>query len=156
MSSRAKKEIFSWGKSLLAALGIAFIVRTFVFAPYIVEGASMEPTLHNHEKIFVARLTITGDIKRGEIIIIKGKEENYVKRVIGLPGDTVEMKNDQLLINDKVFKEPYLSHNLKMAQKLGSRLTGDFGPIIVPRHHYFVMGDNRFIQQGQPQWSWIY
>ncbi|WP_251550774.1 signal peptidase I [Neobacillus muris] len=147
MSSRAKKEIFSWGKSLLAALGIAFIVRTFVFAPYIVEGASMEPTLHNHEKIFVARLTITGDIKRGEIIIIKGKEENYVKRVIGLPGDTVEMKNDQLLINGEVVKENYLSENRELAKQMGSLLTGDFGPITVPKNKLFVMGDNRLFSK---------
>lgn len=113
----------------------------------------MEPALHNQEKMFVNKSV---DFSRWDIVIIKGQVDNYVKRVIGFPGDKAEMKNDQLLINDKVFKEPYLSHNLKMAQKLGSRLTGDFGPIIVPRHHYFVMGDNRFIQQGQPQWSWIY
>ncbi|WP_462413561.1 signal peptidase I [Neobacillus sp. Marseille-QA0830] len=147
MSSKVKKELFSWGKSLLVALGIAFIVRTFVFAPYIVEGASMEPTLHNQEKIFVARLPVTGGIDRGEIIIIKGEEENYVKRVIGLPGDTVEMKSDQLFINGEAVKENYLSENREIAKQKGSLLTGDFGPLTVPQDKYFVMGDNRLFSK---------
>ncbi|GHI01147.1 signal peptidase I [Neobacillus kokaensis] len=136
----SKKELASWGKSILIALGIAFVVRTFLFAPYIVEGSSMEPTLHDEEKMFVSRSV---DLVRGDIVIIKGTKENYVKRVIGFPGDKIEVKDDQLFINGKVFKEPYLSHNLKLAQQQGSRLTEDFGPIIVPKNHYFVMGDNR-------------
>lgn len=138
--SDSKKELISWGKSLIFAVGIAFVVRTFLFAPYIVEGSSMEPTLHNQEKVFVSK---AGDFSRGDIIIIKGTEKNYVKRVIGFPGDRVEMSNDQLFINGELVKEAYLSENLKAAQQLGSKLTGDFGPITVPKGHYFVMGDNR-------------
>lgn len=135
-----KSELVSWGKSLIIAVGIAFVVRTFLFAPYIVEGSSMEPTLHNQDKVFVNK---AGDFSRGDIIIIKGPEKNYVKRVIGFPGDRVEMKNDQLFINGEAVKESYLSENLKAAQQLGSKLTGDFDAITVPKGHYFVMGDNR-------------
>lgn len=140
----AKKELVSWGKSILIALGIAFVVRTFLFSPYIVEGSSMEPTLHNHEKIFVNKSV---GFSRGDIVIIKGSAENYVKRIIGFPGDRIEMKNDQLFINGKSFKETYLSSNMKLAQQQGSKLTEDFGPIIVPKHHYFVMGDNRLFSR---------
>ncbi|WP_045515818.1 signal peptidase I [Neobacillus niacini] len=143
MNEHTKNEIKSWTKSICIALGVAFVVRTFLFAPYIVEGASMEPTLHNQEKIFVNKLNVADNFKRGEIVIIKGKEVNYVKRIIGLPGDTIEMKKDQLYINGVLFEESYLSQNRKEAEQMGSLLTGDFGPEIVPENNYFVMGDNR-------------
>lgn len=143
MNDHSKNEIKSWAKSICIALGVAFIVRTFIFAPYIVEGASMEPTLHNQEKNFVNKFYLSDNIKRGEVVIIKGKEENYVKRIIGLPGDSIEMKKDQLFINGVQFEESYLSQNRKQAEQMGSLLTGDFGPEIVPENNYFVMGDNR-------------
>lgn len=136
----SKKELMSWVKSLLIAIGIAMIVRTFLFAPYIVEGASMEPTLHNQEKIFVSRIN---NVTRGDIVIIKGTEENYVKRIIGLPGDKVVVKDDKLYVNGNLIKEAYLSENRKLAEQMGSKLTGDFGPLTVPADKYFVMGDNR-------------
>ena len=138
--TETKKEFMSWGKSFLIALIIALAIRAFLFSPYIVDGASMEPTLHDHEKIFVNKL---GSVKRGDIIVIKGPGENYVKRAIGFPGDSVEVKNDQLFINGKQIKEPYLSENLKQARLLGGKLTGDFGPLRVPAGSLFVMGDNR-------------
>lgn len=143
MNAHTKNEIKSWGKSICVALGIAFVVRTFLFAPYMVEGASMEPTLHNHEKIFVNKLNVSDNFSRGEVVIIKGEEKNYVKRIIGLPGDTIEMKKDQLFINGIQYEESYLYQNRKLAKQTGNLLTGDFGPEIVPENNYFVMGDNR-------------
>ncbi|WML38273.1 signal peptidase I [Neobacillus sp. OS1-2] len=141
--SNTKKELLGWGKSLFIAVGIAVIIRTFLFSPYIVEGASMEPTLHNHEKILVNKMSYVMSLNRGDVVIIKGPAVNYVKRIIGMPGDKVEMKADQLLINGEPIKESYLSENRKAAEEMGSLLTGDFGPILVPANHYFVMGDNR-------------
>lgn len=138
--SETNKELVSWVKSILIAFAIAIVVRTFFFAPYIVEGSSMEPTLQDQEKMVVLK---TARVSRADVVIIRGSVKNYVKRVIGLPGDVIEMKNDQLLINGKEMKEPYLAENLTMANQRGSRLTGDFGPITVPNKHYFVMGDNR-------------
>lgn len=142
MKDNVKREIKSWGKAILIALGIAFVIRTFLISPYIVKGASMEPTLHDQEKVIVNKLNIMG-FDRGEIVIIKGKEKNYVKRIIGLPGDKIVIKNDRLYINGVFYSEPYLSENRKLARQMGSRLTGDFGPITVPKNKYFVMGDNR-------------
>ncbi|WP_435367707.1 signal peptidase I [Mesobacillus subterraneus] len=138
-----KKELISWIKSLMLAIILALFMRTYLFSPYIVEGASMEPTLHNQEKIFVNKLGTSNDLKRGDIVIIKGKGENYVKRVIGFPGEKIEMKNDELYINKEIMRESYLTANLHSANKSGSKLTGDFGPLVVPEGHLFVMGDNR-------------
>lgn len=142
-NSNPKRELFGWGKSLIIAVGIAFVIRTFLFAPYIVEGASMEPTLHNQEKIVVNKVYYSASFSRGDIVIIKGPTKNYVKRIIGTPGDKIEMFDDQLLINGEPIKESYLSENRKAAELMSSKLTGDFGPIIIPAKHYFVMGDNR-------------
>ncbi|WP_026580813.1 signal peptidase I [Bacillus sp. J33] len=150
-------DVKGWLKSLLFSLGIAMIIRAFLFSPYYVEGASMDPTLHDQEKIFVNKFE---ELDRGDIVIIKGQDKNYVKRLIGFPGDEIEMKNDQLFINGNRWDESYLSENRKAAEGLVNNLTGDFGPLIVPEHHYFVMGDNRlksldsrnglgFIPEGQ-------
>lgn len=141
--AKSNQAIIGWIKSLLFAVILASLVRTFIFAPYIVDGASMEPTLHNNEKIFVYKFKPFNDFNRGDIVIIKGPDENYVKRIIGFPGDEIEMINDELVINGKVVKESYLSENRKTAKALGSRLTGDFGPLTVPKGQLFVMGDNR-------------
>lgn len=138
-----KDEVKSWLKSLVIAFGIALFIKTFLFAPYLVEGASMEPALHDQEKIFVNKFNKPEDLKRGDIIIIKGEEKNYVKRLIGFPGDEIEMNDDQLFINGKQWDEAYLSENRKLAERLGYKLTGDFGPLSVPENQYFVMGDNR-------------
>ncbi len=144
---RTTKSIVSWIPPLLLALGLVIAIRSFLFSPMIVDGASMEPTLHDHERIIVSKtISWMGEVNRGEIVIIKGEDPktNYVKRIIGLPGDTIEMKDDKLFINEKLIKEPYLKENLKVAQEQGKNLTEDFGPIIVPDHNFFVMGDNRF------------
>jgi signal peptidase I len=145
LKSSIKAELKSWTLSLSIAFALVLIVRTFIFSPYIVEGASMEPTLHNQEKIFVNKFLSINDFKRGEIVIIKGSEENYVKRIIGLPGDQVEMSNDHLYINGKLVKESYLAYNREVAKQMGMNLTGDFEIVTVPENHFFVMGDNRLV-----------
>ncbi|AZV51072.1 signal peptidase I [Bacillus halotolerans] len=140
-----KKSIFEWAKAIIIAVVLALLIRNFIFAPYVVDGESMEPTLHDHERVFV-NMTVKyiGEFKRGNIIVLNGDDVHYVKRLIGLPGDTVEMKNDQLYINGKKVAEPYLKANKKQAKEDGyDHLTDDFGPIKVPDNKYFVMGDNR-------------
>ncbi|MEZ0116362.1 signal peptidase I [Heyndrickxia faecalis] len=134
-------------KSFIFAILLVAVIRGFFIAPYMVEGESMEPTLHNHDKILVYKVHSAADYQRGDIIIIKGETENYVKRIIGLPGDTILVKNDHLYINGKLRKEPYLAKNLKAARKKGSKLTNNFGPLTVPKNKYFVMGDNRLYSE---------
>ncbi|ETI70789.1 signal peptidase I [Neobacillus vireti] len=143
LNSKANNGLKSWIKTIFIALGITLVIRTFLFSPYVVDGASMEPTLHDHEKIFVNKVYYSDHFNRGDIIIIKGPDENYVKRIIGMPGDEIEMKGDQLFINQVPYKETYLAENLKFAKQQGSKLTEDFGPIVLPKNQYYVMGDNR-------------
>ncbi|MBM7703059.1 signal peptidase I [Metabacillus iocasae] len=141
-----KESFFSWVKSILLSVGLFLLIKTFLFAPYLVDGASMEPTLYDNERLFVNKLAfMMSDIERQEIVIIKDEKQqtHYVKRVIGLPGDIVQMKDDQLYVNDKLVQEPYLSAYKETANTQGMRLTGDFGPIEVPEQQFFVMGDNR-------------
>ncbi|MCK6255272.1 signal peptidase I [Fictibacillus sp. WQ 8-8] len=146
MEQKAKKgnELFSWIKSIVFALVLVYIIKTFFFAPYMVEGASMSPTLHNHDKLYVNKIIYSvSEPKIGDIVIIKGTDKRYVKRVIGVEGDTIQVHSDKLLVNGKPIKEPYLSKNKKQARSLGVYLTEDFGPIKIPKGKIFVMGDNR-------------
>ena len=149
MSSKSelKNEYVSWIKSFVIALGIALIIRTFFFSPVMVDGASMEPTLHDQEKMLVSKTIVwVGEVHRGDIVIIETDDPklSYVKRIVGLPRDVIEMRGDQLFINNEQVNEPYLEGNKNIAHLDGRQLTEDFGPITVPDDHYFVMGDNRF------------
>lgn len=146
--SKVTQEIWGWAKSLLIGLAIALFIKIFIFSPYTVQGASMEPTLHNEERLFVNKFTaFTDSFNRGDVIIIKRPEETerYVKRIIGLPGDTIEMDNDQLYVNGEKIEEHYLRENRMAAKQQSMKLTEDFGPIEVPKGNYFVMGDNRLV-----------
>jgi len=142
---RAKNEAWEWIKALGIAIALAFVIRTFLFAPFIVEGESMETTLHNAEKLVVNKAIVyLSEPKRGDIIVFHAEEKrDYIKRVIGVAGDTVEVKKDVLYLNGKPVEEPYLEKNREQAKEQGTPLTEDFGPITVPEGQIFVMGDNR-------------
>lgn len=125
---RKSNTYWEWGKAIIIAVALALLIRHFLFEPYLVEGSSMYPTLHDGERLFVNKsVNYIGEIERGDIVIINGdtSKVHYVKRLIGKPGETVEMKNDTLYINGKKIAEPYLASNKKEAKKLGVNLTGD-------------------------------
>jgi signal peptidase I len=144
-SGRKKNELWEWSKALVIAIGIAYLIRTFLFAPYVVDGHSMETTLHDQERVFVDKLVyfLSGP-KRGDIIVFHATpEKDFVKRVIGMPGDKVQVKNDVLFINGQKMEEPYIEAQKQSIEKQGRMFTGDFGPVTVPQGRVFVMGDNR-------------
>ncbi|ABS20756.1 signal peptidase I [Bacillus cytotoxicus] len=126
---------------------LAFLAKVFLFFPTTVNGASMRPALEDGDKVIINKLAKRFESYDREDIIVVKTDNFYVKRVIGLPGDVIEMKNDQLYINHQVHSEPYLEKNRKHAKQLLVHLTEDFGPITVPKNKIFVMGDNRLISR---------
>jgi signal peptidase I len=149
---KIKETVIEWSKLITISVGIALIIRTLFFAPYDVEGASMMPTLENEERLIVTKLDyFLHSPKRGDIVVFHATDDDdYVKRVIGVAGDTVKMDNDQLYINDEAVEEPYLT-NFKQQINDRGNLTNDFGPITVPEGEIFVMGDNRRVSWDSRQ-----
>lgn len=151
MKKTTKKEIYSWIKSIIFAGVIAFICRYYIFSPSVVVGQSMMPNLQDGNRIIVSKLS---DINRFDEIVFNAPDadEHYVKRVIGLPGDKVEMKNDTLYINGKAYSEPYLKKNKEEIPPM-EKLTGDFTlkeitqKNVVPKGYLFVLGDNRRVSK---------
>lgn len=144
-----RRGIFQWVIAIGLALLIAFFIRTFLVGNFIVSGISMNPTLQNGDRLIVNKLAYPiGKPAYGDIIIFKhSAHEDYVKRIIGLPGDTLYSKNDQLYRNGKKVSEPYLTTEKR--QLKSGVLTDDFtlkevtGRTRVPKGELFVMGDNR-------------
>lgn len=143
---KPKNEFMSWLVAIFFGIIIAFVIREFVFSPIIVNGASMKPTYENEDVIIVSKVS---DIDRFDHIVFRApyEDEYYIKRVIGLPGDTVEMKEDTLIINGEAYEEPYV--NQDTANPFQKRFTENFtleevtGENTVPEGYLFVLGDNR-------------
>src|SRR5699024_3247023 len=140
-NTKKKNEWLEWIKALIFAILLAFFLKTFVFATSIVEGESMEPTLQSGERVIFNKIIyIIGEPSRGDIVIIEHPFKNYVKRVIGLPGETIRMKDHTLYIDDEKYEQSFITEEAK-------NNTGNFGPITIPEDSYFVMGDHRAISK---------
>ncbi|KHE67120.1 signal peptidase I [Halobacillus sp. BBL2006] len=135
-------------RTILFALLLAFVFRSFMFASYIVDGESMEPTLYDGNLLMVNKVVYDWkDIGRKDVIVFHANEkEDYVKRVIGVGGDEIEVKDDQLYVNGELVDEHYLD---SLRPHDGLPFTDDFtlqqvtGQKKVPEGKLFVMGDNR-------------
>jgi signal peptidase I len=149
-------------KELLKTLGFIaifalflFLLRQYVFTPLIVKGDSMDPTLHDGERVIALKQT---EIERFDIITFIAPDDtgrNYIKRVIGLPGDQVVYQNDTLYINGTAYDEPYLEA-YKATLDDGFPLTDDFDMSLfneteVPEGKLLVLGDNRRISKDSRQ-----
>lgn len=139
--SNKTNETWEWIKALAIAVIIAVGIRYLLFSPIVVDGESMMPTLQDRERMIVNKIVyFIGEPERGDIIVFHATEsKDWIKRVIGLPGDKIEMKNDVLYINDEVVEEPYL---VSSKFNISGVLTDDFSEV-VPEDHLFVLGDNR-------------
>jgi signal peptidase I len=144
--TKKKSETFEWVKFIMFAIVLVVIVRTLFFTPIVVDGESMNPTLHDKDRMIVTKV---GEPKRFDIVVFHAPDgRDYIKRVIGLPGDRIEYKNDVLYINGKAYNEPYLEKYKKRLNE--GTLTYSFtlnetavGSDTVPKDSLFVMGDNR-------------
>lgn len=146
---KEKSSFWEWIKAILIAVVLAGVIRQFFFAPILVDGVSMAPTLHDRDRMIVNKIGYQiGDPKRFDIIVFRATEDkDYIKRIIGLPGDEIEYRNDKLYVNGKAYEEPYLDKQKK--QIADGPLTYDFtleemtGKKTVPKDQLFVLGDNR-------------
>jgi signal peptidase I len=129
------KEIVELGQSLILGALLALVLQIFI-QPTIVYGQSMEPNLHDQERVILDKVAYhIGTPARGDIVVfpVKGEPLPLIKRVIGLPGETVEVRDGRVLVNGVALREPYVS----------VPTVGNTAPVRVPADAVFVMGDNR-------------
>ncbi|AIF43777.1 signal peptidase I [Virgibacillus sp. SK37] len=149
--AKKKNEWFDWLKALLIAFGLAFIVRMFFFAPIVVDGPSMLPTLHDRDQMIVNKFVYRlHEPERFDVVVFHASEEkDFIKRVIGLPGEHVEVSDNNLYIDGDLVEEPFLNQQ-KKDMKAYQILTSDFtleelpgNHEVIPEGHVLVLGDNR-------------
>jgi signal peptidase I len=166
-----KKEAISFITTVSILVGIAFlIIRPTLIEPFQIPSSSMEPTLQITDRILVNKLSyglriafVTNTIfnwsvpSRGDVVVFTRPDEkdtemnesevNFIKRVIGLPGDTIEVKGPHLFVNNQLQDEPYARYSH------GGSAAGNFGPVTVPSGHIFLMGDNRDDSKDSRFWE---
>lgn len=149
--ARKKSEWIDWIKALIIAGLLAFVVRMFFFAPIVVDGPSMLPTLEDGDHMIVNKFSYSiGEPERFDIVVFHATaDRDYIKRVIGLPGERVAVKDDTLFINGEAVEEQFLNETKK---KLGkddvytfdftmNDIPGEYD--VIPEDHILVLGDNR-------------
>jgi len=152
-------ELRSLLRDVIFAGVIAILIVGFVVQPVRVEGQSMMPKLHDQDRIFVNKFIYPlrewiGDkepIKRGDIVVLLYPDDpskSYIKRVVGLPGEEVNVENGKLYINGMQIDEPYLDSEYISSDSMP-------GSVHVKEHHYFVMGDNRRNSSDSRYWGLV-
>ena len=152
LPSTARTAI-SWLRDLSVSVVIAIIVILFLYQPVKVEGTSMTPALVNDERIFINKFVYRfglSDIVRGDTIVFWAPEDSsrsYIKRVIGVPGDVVEIVNGTVVLNGQRLDEPYIIDDNRDRMSMTRR--------IVEAGHYFVLGDHRNSSNDSRSWGTV-
>lgn len=145
-----KSEAWEWTKALFIAAILVIIIRWFIFAPFIVDGPSMEPNFHTRERLIVNKIIYNiRTPERGEVVVFHAPSGvDYIKRVIALPGEKIRIQNNKVYINGEELKEPYLQEAIDdYKTRTGSNYNVDFSEVTVEEGKVFVMGDNRVNSQ---------
>lgn len=138
-ASHVRRELRSWTRDLAVALGLAVVVMIFLYQPVKVEGTSMNPLLSDQERIFINKFVYHFEpIDRGDVVVFwypLDRSKSFIKRVVGLPGETIQIKAGDVYVDGKELPDQYVP---------SSYLDGSsFGPRRIPPDSYFVMGDHR-------------
>lgn len=135
---------FDFIQSIVVVMAIMVMLYLFVVSPQEISGASMEPNFHNGQYIMTNKIIYKfRDPVRGDVVIFKSprnKQVDYIKRIIGLPGETVKLQDNKIYVNGQLVEEPYLSPGITI---FGGSYLQEGSEIVVPDGTYFVLGDNR-------------
>jgi signal peptidase I len=160
-------------ESIVVAVILALFIRTFGVQAFKIPTGSMEPNLLVGDHLLVNKFVfapVASDIersilamrpiRRGDVVVFKYPEEperDFIKRVVGLPGDTVELRNRQVFINGTAIHEPYAHYLFPISdgESESYDVRARYGPVTVPDRHYFMMGDNRDNSQDSRYWGFL-
>ncbi|MGA8029490.1 MAG: signal peptidase I [Bryobacteraceae bacterium] len=145
----------AWFRDLMLSVLIAVLVILFLYRPVKVEGTSMMPSLYDHERLFINQFSYKfglDNIKRGDTVVFWFPEDptnstSYIKRVIGLPGDTVEVRDGYVIVNGAKLVENYIPREYRDDRS--------YGPQVVPPNQYFVLGDHRVSSNDSRAWGFV-
>jgi signal peptidase I len=134
-----KREVRVWTRDLLIAIGLALVIIVFLYQPVKVEGTSMAPLLSDQERIFINKFVYKFEsVQRGDVVVFwypLDRSKSFIKRVIALPDETVQIRNGVVFVDGQSLYEPYVPPQYEDLS--------DYGPVRVPKGMYFVMGDHR-------------
>jgi signal peptidase I len=132
-------ELRGWVRDLAVAMSLALIIIVFLYQPVKVEGTSMAPLLSDQERIFINKFVYRFEpIERGDVVVFwypLDRSKSFIKRVVGLPGETIELRRGHLFIGDRELAEAYVPASFFDGSS--------YGPLQIPANGYFVMGDHR-------------
>jgi signal peptidase I len=143
----------AWFRDLMLSVLIAVLVILFLYRPVKVEGTSMMPSLYDQERLFINQFSYKfgiGDIKRGDTVVFWFPEDttkSYIKRVIGLPGDTIEVDDGYVIVNGKKLIENYVPPEYRDDRSYPEH--------VVPAGEYFVLGDHRVSSNDSRAWGFV-
>ena len=144
-------DVQVWVRDIIISIAIAVVVIVFLYQPVKVEGTSMMPWLHDQERIFVNKFVYRfEDIRRGDIVVFRfplDPNKSYIKRVVGLPGDEVELIRGELHINGRRIEESYVPDEFQDAST--------YPPTTVPADSYYVLGDHRNTSNDSRTWGTV-
>ena len=147
----ALREIRSWFRDILIAIATALFIVLFVIQPVKVEGTSMQPRLVDQERIFVNRFLYKfSSISRGDVVVFwypRDRSKSFIKRVVGIPGDEIEIRRGSVYVNGRKVDEPYLKPEF--------RDYASYRREVVPEGRYFVLGDHRNSSNDSRSWGFV-
>jgi signal peptidase I len=169
-NKKAKSTVREYAEAIIMALLLALFIRTFIVQAFKIPSGSMIPTLQIGDHILVNKLSYGIRIpgwghyaaqfttpKRGDVVVFifpEDRTKDFIKRVIGVAGDKVEIKNKKIFINDKPIEDPHAYFEGDDGVG-GIQIKDDYGPKTVPEHHIFVMGDNRDRSYDSRFWGYV-
>lgn len=149
-NKKKKSSLREMVEVIVTALVLAFLIKTFVVGNFWIPSESMVPTIEVNDKVIVTNFSYWFEgPKRGDVIVFRyplDTKKDYIKRCIGLPGETIEFRDSKLYVNGQLVEEPYLPEGLVFE---------DYGPIEVPEGQYFMCGDNRNHSSDSRVWGFV-